>query len=215
VWYEICLLSIGIACFGAFLLVVTLNARDERERKEIMRDEMKRVFTSVMKDRLPIVMALLLFSSTQVLADPEPLGEFCWRLMPFDDVITVDVTQLAPPTVHFSMATRWVGPLPGGMLAYTLQGGGTGVESYDEARVSFDLVMHNPSMGFFGNKRICRLNASLQLDTFGGVWFADCLGGTGGAAFVVQGTLAPVVCEGIGFFSTSLSESGQPNLAGQ
>jgi hypothetical protein len=212
-WYEICLLSIGIVCFGAFLLVVTLNARDERERKEIMREEMKKVFTSVMKNRLPLVMALLLCSSTQVLAQPEHLGEFCWRLMPFDDVITVDVTQRTPPDMDFAMRVKWIGPLPGGAIAYTLQGGGEGVDSHDEARVSIDVPMHNPSMGFFGNKRICRLTASLQLDTFGGVWFADCLGGTGGAAFVVQGTLAPVVCEGIGFFSRS--ESGVPNLAGQ
>jgi hypothetical protein len=213
-WYEICLLSVGIVCFGAFLLVVTLNARDERKREaEVMREKMNQKFTSIMKNMRPLVIACLLFSSTQVLAQPEHLGEFCWRLTPFDDIITVDVTQRTPPDMDFAMRVKWIGPLPGGAIAYTLQGGGEGVDSHDEARVSIDVPMHNPSMGFFGNKRICRLTASLQLDTFGGVWFADCLGGTGGAAFVVQGTLAPVVCEGIGFFSRS--ESGQTNLAGQ
>jgi hypothetical protein len=58
------------------------------------------------------------------------------------------------------------------------------------------------------------LTASIELATFGGVWSADCLGGTGGPAFLSQGTLAPVVCEGIGFFSTSTTSS-TPNLAGQ
>jgi hypothetical protein len=212
-WYEICLLSIGIVCFGAFLLVVTISARDERKRKQTMHDKMRQVFTSVMKDRLPLVIACLLFSSTQVLAQPEHLGEFCWRLTPFDDVITVDVIQRTPPEVDFAMKVKWIGPLPGGTIAYTLQGNGSGGESYDENRVGFDFVMHNPSMGFFGNKRICRLTASLDMSTFGGPWFADCLSGTGGAAFVVQGTLAPVVCEGIGFFSQSQSES-EPKLAG-
>jgi hypothetical protein len=213
-WYEICLLSIGIVCFGAFLLVSTLNAhvRDERERNEIMREEMKKVFTTVMRNRLPLVMALLLCSSTQVMAEPEHLGEFCWRLTPFDDIITVDVTQRTPPDMDFAMRVKWIGPLPGGMVAYTLQGGGGGIDSYDEQRVSFDFVMHNPS-AFFASQRLCRLAASLDLDTFGGVWFADCQGGNSSTPFLVKGTLAPVVCEGIGFFARS--ESGQTNLAGQ
>jgi hypothetical protein len=212
-WYEICLLSIGIVCAVVFVWMSIELIRKEEESKKIMRDKLKNIFTSVMKDRLPIVMALLLCSATQVMAQPEHLGEFCWRLTPFDDIITVDVTQRTPPDMDFAMRVKWIGPLPGGMVAYTLQGGGEGVDSYDEQRVSFDFVMHNPST-FFGNRRICRFNASLDLDTFGGVWFADCLGGVGGPGFVVQGTLAPVVCEGIGFFSTS-SSSSTPNLAGQ
>jgi hypothetical protein len=149
------------------------------------------------------------------------IGEVCFRLLPFDDVIALNVTQFDLPNGvpgFFTFGVHWIGESPPGNLVYEMDGNGSA--GYNPAGNTFtvDIVTWNQTP-FFTGQPICRLNAATD-GTLTGRWASDCIGrfppSQGGTPYYAQGALVPVLCPGASVAMVRTFEPAATNmLAGQ
>jgi hypothetical protein len=218
-WYEICLLLIGVICLGVFLVLYTKRMKEERERIMIMNEHMKsgRNMRAVeeavrhmdqfeqryrqTKTGLPLVLGLLLMLGSTAWAQGvgSSIGEVCFRLLPFDDVVALNVTQFDLPNGvpgFFTFGVHWIGESPPGNLVYEMDGNGSA--GYNPAGDTFtvDIVTWNKTP-FFTGEPICRLNGATD-GSLTGRWALDCIGrfppSQGGTPYYAQGTIVNVSC---------------------
>lgn len=130
----------------------------------------------------------------------EPIGEVCARMLPFDDVITLDVVQLAvPPGVpaFFTFAAYWLAAMPDGSIVYEMPGSGSAGYNPTFDVYSLDIVLRNIASFAFGANTNCKLTAIID-GSMNGPWAIQCIGRTpptqGGTPYFAQGTFAPMEC---------------------
>lgn len=144
-----------------------------------------------------------------VMVSAEPvgvsIGEVCFRTLPFDDVLHMDVVQfeVAPGVpAFFTFAVHWIGesPIGSGNVVYELSGNGTAGynpgDATHPATFTIDLTAWNQTT-FFGGNPACKKRAATD-GTLTGHWATDCLGkfppSQGGTPYYAQGTLVPFPC---------------------
>lgn len=155
------------------------------------------------RTRTALTMFILLSMALLGLSWAQPagrsLGEVCWRLLPFDDVISLNVVQFdLPPKapMFFTFATHWRGESPPGNLVYEMAGNGSAGYNPGDHVFTLDIVLRNTTP-YFGGHRSCQVTAATD-GTLHGTWATQCLGATppfqGGTPFLVQGTFTPMAC---------------------
>jgi hypothetical protein len=183
-WYEIGagLIVVGVLGVLTGLYRKGLSAMDRAEREAM---EKRWLWGFVVG-----VVALWAVSAA---AEPVNLGTFCWQLLTFEDRLKVEVIQRDPAEGDFALYATWLGQILPDPPVYTLQGGGSGVQSFDGTEFSISIPFRNATT-FFLQQPIGRLTAVLTAPNLTGQWHADFVGNTP-TAFVVRGTLRPVDCE--------------------
>jgi hypothetical protein len=122
------------------------------------------------------------------------LGQFCWKLDPFVDILRLAITQSAGAAPIFELHVRWRATATTGQQAaggagparYQLLGAGTITDSLTQPS-NFDLgfeAVHNTT--FFGGNFSCDFFAVLSQFNLSGSWNLQCPGPT---PFTAKGTL--------------------------
>jgi hypothetical protein len=140
--------------------------------------------------RLLLSVGMLLVSTVSLAPAQTSLGEVCWNLAPFNDVIRAGVVQMPAPPTSFFLTGRWRS-----VDFYQLLFTGDATEVYPpQEGVLFQLGLNatNPSEGFNGNDG-CTLNATLN-SSLTGTWTFGCPDTAGVGPFSNQGSMALVSC---------------------
>jgi hypothetical protein len=125
-----------------------------------------------------------------------PAGDFCWRMMPFDDTIKIQTEMFNIPDdapAHFVLSTHWAG-----LTTYAMEGGGQATFNRLGRVFSLDILLQNKTT-FFAAQPICHLKIMTE-PNLNGSWAVDCVGErpVGQAPkkppFLVEGTALPIVC---------------------
>jgi hypothetical protein len=123
--------------------------------------------------------------------EASPIGEFCFKLLPFDDTISIDVVQMDTPvesTGFFTYSAHWQG-----LTVYALHGGGTATYNPRFQVFTLDIIVQNTST-FFDRQRICRLSA-VTSTLLSGSWVVECLGNSPPTpAYIREGGIAHIDC---------------------
>lgn len=127
-------------------------------------------------------------------AASEDLGQFCWKLSPYVDVLQLSVTQSSGPGAIFEIhglvkanATAGQNAAGGaGPAAYQMLGAGTAASTIGQAN-SIDAALqasHNTT--FFGGNVGCNFYGVINAFFLGGTWKLECPGTT---PYKANGTL--------------------------
>lgn len=152
--------------------------------------------------------ALMIVGVSSVQAS-EDWGFFCFRMVPFVDVLTMRLERPNPPKWNLDAQAEWNGD-----TAYALPGGGdlhTDLDATIEGPgiYAIHLTLYNTST-FFGGQPIISVRGVI-----GGPWTLEGRGRAGSAPFVTQGTITIIPGCSIAASAQDLSVSEQGSgLAG-
>jgi hypothetical protein len=135
---------------------------------------------------------------------PDPNGNYCWGMTPFEDELLFQVTPVGPPTIGFySIWARWLGN-----GHYSRQGGGHIQPSHNGQRMSVSFVFYNHDDYGLGNI-IGQFAASIHVSTRKGPWTVSIAGTRSATPAMVTGFLVPKPCSQFG----TTPPGDPPNLA--
>jgi hypothetical protein len=116
---------------------------------------------------LLVVSLILMAMAWQAAAEPRALGDWCWRLVPYQNTVllrvytgeTLDGEPHVPLTYNFWML---------GLDIYSFSGGGTGTLNYSGGLLTLQAVAHMTHDTAFGGNPVLEFKAVIALDTFAG-----------------------------------------------
>jgi hypothetical protein len=185
-----------------------MNAAPETETMETHTETVPGAFqgrTVVVAAAVAVLMTMCRgMADAQFTGRPDPNGNYCWRMTPFEDEIWFQMTPVGPPTIRFySVWAIWTGN-----GHYMRQGGGRAEPSHNGTRLSVSFVFYNWDDYGLGN-RIGQFSASIDRSTRKGLWTVSIAGIRSATPAMAKGLLVRMPCSQVG----TKPPADPPNLA--